>query len=220
VRRFGTLRVPLAAVAIAVISSSIAVGCAKPSGSIAAGPIQQGAVVLVTHDDVAKGARETPVAAGERAYRWSRSGTLRLWVQPSCAITGWTTDHLKLVDEAVGAWTSSSVVRVAMVSWPIEADIRLYWSDRLPPSNPGVTMLYPNQAGRLTRADVFIAVQPAPWRIGTPDRVLYATIAHELGHAFGLAHDPSPTALMHAAPLMTIVTSEDLARLNIVVRGP
>ena len=214
--RSGTLRALRAHVLIAVIGSCVTEACAKPSQSIVAGPIQQGSVVLVSHNEAPPNA--TGVAAGNRAYLWSRSGTLRLWVQP------WTDsdrriDHGKLVDEAVSAWMRSNAVRLVMVSWPVDADIRLYWSDKLPPSNPGVTMLYSNKSGQLTRADVFVSITPAPWRIGTPERVLYATIAHELGHALGLPHDPSPATLMHPAPLVTSVTDDDLEHLNALVRG-
>lgn len=136
-----------------------------------------------------------------------------MYVQPSSNLTGYTPRHLQLVDEAIDAWTRGGDIEIERVSWSQEADIRLYWTDRLPSTNPGVTMLYPNRSGQLARADIFIDVQPAPWRIGTPDRVLFATIAHELGHAFGLAHDPSAAALMHPAPLVTRVTEADLAHL-------
>jgi hypothetical protein len=41
-----------------------------------------------------------------------------------------------------------------------------------------------------------------------------------LGHALGLAHDPSPDALMHPAPLVTSVTQGDMARLSALMRNP
>jgi hypothetical protein len=196
------------------------VSCAHQPKSIVAAPIQQGSVVVVTHDERATDAKEAAaVAAGLRAYRWSRLGTLRLYVQPSSDLDGWSTRHLALVDEAVRSWMSCGAVRITIVSWPLEADIRLYWTDRLPSTNPGVTILYRDAAGRLTRADVFVAVRPAPWHTGTPERVLYATIAHELGHALGLPHDPSPAVLMHPSPLVTTVTPTDLTRLTALVNG-
>ena len=182
------------------------------------GPVQQGSVVLVTHEESAANAGVTGIAAGNNAHRWSRPGTLKLFVQQSSALSGWSPRHLELVDEAIRAWMVCQGVRVTIVSWPAEADIRLYWTDRLPATNPGVTMLYRNGAGRLTRADVFIDAQAAPWRTGSPDRVLYATIAHELGHALGLPHDASPAALMHPSPLVTEVTRNDLARLDSLLR--
>ena len=182
--------------------------------------MQQGSVVVVTHDESTGKSAPIAVTAGEASYRWARSGVLRVYVQSSSALPGWTPHHLALVDEAARAWMQCDGVRIEIVSWQVAADVRVYWTDRLPSSNPGVTMLYRNGAGRLTHADVFIAAEPAPWSTGSPDRVLYATIAHELGHALGLAHDPSAEALMHPSPLVTAVSPRDIAKLDSLLHRP
>lgn len=176
--------------------------------------------MILTHNGATGDNGVLAVTAGDRSYRWSHSGTLRLYVQPSSSLAAWSSRNLELVDEAIKAWMSCENVRIELVSWPVGADVRLYWTDRLPPTNPGITMLYRNKKGQLTHADMFIDVRPAPWSTGTPDRVLYATIAHELGHAIGLPHDPSPDALMHASPLVTAVTGIDMARLADLMHTP
>ena len=206
-------------IVLTFISCCLTIGCSANNQPVIASVVQQGTVVLVTHDDAREPTGATAVAAGEGVYRWARRGPWRLYVQPSSELGGWSSRHLELVDEAVRAWTACKGVDITLVSLPRDADIRLYWTDRLPSTNPGVTMLYRNVSGGLARADVFVDVRPAPWHTGTPDRVLYATIAHEMGHALGLPHDPSPAALMHPSPLVTRVTVADRARLETLLSG-
>src|SRR5436190_2176472 len=113
---------------LAAITCFAALSCGAPRAGIIGAPIQQGSVVLVTHRDSTDHTSASAVTAGDRSYRWVHLGTRRLYVQGSSVLPGWSPRHLALVDEAVRAWMQADGVRIELVSWPVEADVRLYWT--------------------------------------------------------------------------------------------
>lgn len=151
-----------------------------------------------------------------RPYRWPSRSTrpLRIYVQPASLRTGWSDSHVMLAQRALDAWAESGAIELRRASRSRGADIRLFWTDGLPTAHPGVTVLTPNVRGELHHADIWVNVRIAPRKTASSEEVLYAIIAHEIGHALGLPHVQDRETIMHPVLHTLTVTPADLDALR------
>ena len=122
--------------------------------------------------------------------------------------------HLRLAQRALESWAASGAVELTRTQRIRGADIRLFWTDGLPAAHPGVTVLTPNVRGELVQADIWVNVNVPGRARASAEEVLYAIIAHELGHALGLPHVPDRGSIMHAVLHQLEITGEDLDALR------
>lgn len=159
--------------------------------------------------------------AGNRAYRWSSHAhhPLRVWIEPTSRLKGWTPARLAEADRALRAWEASGVVDLERTARSGDAEIRLYWSDGLPAQHPGITLLHPNAQGELVHADIWVNVSAPARRTATAEQVEYGIIAHEIGHALGLPHADERNEIMYPVLYTLAVTPDDLDELRTIVTG-
>jgi YD repeat-containing protein len=128
---------------------------------------------------------------------------------------------------AIGYWNQVSLpVSLVLAQSPRSADVTVDIIRSFPPDNrltgneyrAGLTSLTYDEAGRITRARVFVAeATPFGTRYALIDQE--GTLLHELGHALGLPHVANPFALMSSRPRVTSLTGFDVGLARSVYQG-
>ena len=138
---------------------------------------------------------------GGRLARWpDRAGPLRVWVQPRAAIDGWRPEMADVVGGALGTWTEAGLP-FALVPEPdsSRADVWVLWAPRIGGDvrRIGTTLPVVDLRGWIVGATLTLGLAGPD---GTPLDIytIQNTARHELGHALGLEHSPSPDDIMAA----------------------
>ena len=105
------------------------------------------------------------------------------------------------------------------VGTPKEAQIRVYFVDKMPPalkqdSAAGLTRAMFSKEGQLGFSEIWIADYVKQKRLS--DDEVYTSMLHELGHAIGLGHSENPNSIMYpnTSKVKTMeISKEDLAIL-------
>ena len=122
--------------------------------------------------------------------------------------------------EAFGRWESAGAgVQFTMISDTTSAEILVRWIDHFDFDRAGQTDLTWDQAGRVRKAAVLLAIRTNTG-LALPDAALLTVAVHEAGHALGLPHSPDSNDVMFPATQTGVLSERDRRTVQVLYQLP
>ena len=116
---------------------------------------------------------------------------------------------VEYVREALARWESVNTgIRFITTSDTSQADILVHWIDHFDFDRAGQTDLTWDQAGRVRKATILLALRTNTGAV-LPDPALLTVAVHEAGHALGLPHSPDSNDVMFPSTQTAILSERD-----------
>lgn len=133
--------------------------------------------------------------------RWPdhASAPIRVWVQPTSSVDGWTPQFPQIGRDAFLAWEQVGLpIRFAFVSDSAAADAQVVWVDHIDPApRIGSTHRLNDARGWVVSGTISVATHGSDGRL-LGETVIGTTALHEVGHLIGLNHTTDTTSIMAA----------------------
>ena len=124
------------------------------------------------------------------------------------------------VREALSRWEGSGAgVHFTASSDTAAADIVVRWIDHFDFDRAGQTDLTWDQAGRVRKAAILLALRTNTG-VSLPDAALLTVAVHEVGHAIGLPHSPDFNDVMYPATQTGVLSDRDRRTVQILYQLP
>jgi hypothetical protein len=133
--------------------------------------------------------------------RWPdhASAPIRVWVQPTSTVEGWTPQFPQYGRDAFLGWEQVGLpIRFAFVNDSAAADAQLVWVHHLEPApRIGSTLRMNDRRGWVVSGFISVATHGSDGRV-LGETVIRTTALHEVGHLIGLNHTTDTTSIMAA----------------------
>lgn len=175
---------------------------------------------------LAQGARGTYIAEmladrDSALARWpERDRPLKVWIQPSSDVVGWSSLYVRDVRRAFDDWTELHLpVRFAFTEDSVHADVHVTFVDHFDEEISGRTKWTRDDDWWITDADIALAVYH---RDGPrlDDDAMHAMSLHEIGHLLGLDHTRDSTSVMAPRVHVRILSAADKATVRLLYTLP